>query len=321
MALDNWVPKRFAILSDRFVNQNGILIMGTIALSLMFLTNGAVSFLVVLYSINVFITFSLSQLGIVKYYWEVRHKVSNFAKKFTVGGVGLILTTFILISVITLKFHEGGWITLLLTGLLVTLALSIKKHYERTENLLKKLDEQILKSDESASEYSAAFLPTKSTEAKYDPDSKTAVLLVNGFNGLGLHTLGSVLKLFGCDFKNFVFVQVGTVDTGSFRDASEIEKLQINTKDELEKYVDLMRRQGYYAESIYSIGTDAAEEVDTVIAPKIQERFPKAVFFGGQIIFSDFSFMSRVLHNYTIFAIQRRLYRREIPFVILPIKV
>src|SRR3989338_6889005 len=58
MAIDRWVPKRFDLLSDRLVTQNGILIMGIASLILLFASNGSVGLLVVLYSINVFITFS-----------------------------------------------------------------------------------------------------------------------------------------------------------------------------------------------------------------------------------------------------------------------
>jgi hypothetical protein len=51
------------------------------------------------------------------------------------------------------------------------------------------------------------------------------------------------------------------------------------------------------------------------------QRFPNAIFFGGQLIFPHDSFMLRFLHNYTVFTLQKRLYREGIPFVILPIRV
>jgi hypothetical protein len=58
MSLDRWFPTRFSVLSDRLVIQNGILIMGGLALVIMLFTRGSVRLLVVLYSINVFITFA-----------------------------------------------------------------------------------------------------------------------------------------------------------------------------------------------------------------------------------------------------------------------
>ena len=82
MALDRWFPTRFAMLSDRLVNQNGILIMGVISLVMMILSGGSVRFLVVLYSINVFVTFSLSQLGMVRHWWNCRTAGGQMDKRF-----------------------------------------------------------------------------------------------------------------------------------------------------------------------------------------------------------------------------------------------
>src|ERR1700722_18278720 len=74
MAVDRWMPTRFATLSDRLVTQNGVILMGLAALGVVlatkfFATGSLVNTLVVLYSINVFITFSLSQLGMVRHWW------------------------------------------------------------------------------------------------------------------------------------------------------------------------------------------------------------------------------------------------------------
>src|SRR5450755_3656214 len=74
MAVDRWMPTRFATLSDRLVTQNGVLLMGGAAFVLLFFTRASVNMLVVLYSINVFITFSLSQLGMVRHWWIERRK-------------------------------------------------------------------------------------------------------------------------------------------------------------------------------------------------------------------------------------------------------
>jgi len=73
----------------------------------MLYSHGSVKFLVVLYSINVFITFCLSQLGMVRHWWVERHDDKKWSKKLVVNGIGLTLTTFILCSVVILKFNEG----------------------------------------------------------------------------------------------------------------------------------------------------------------------------------------------------------------------
>jgi hypothetical protein len=154
----------------------------------------------------------------------------------------------------------------------------------------------------------------------FDPESKTAVLVVNGFNGMGLHTLFGIIRLFGTTFKNFIFVEVGVVDTGNFKGVHEVKNLETNIKNDLKRYVDFMHKNGFYAESMSVVGVDVVEEVNQ-IAVGILKRFPNVVFFGGQLIFPKDSFILRFLHNYTVFALQKRLYRQGIPFVILPIRV
>jgi hypothetical protein len=152
------------------------------------------------------------------------------------------------------------------------------------------------------------------------PRAKTAVLLVNGFNGMGLHALFNIIRLFGTEFKNFVFVEVGVIDTGNFKGIHQIENLEAKVKNDIKRYVDLMQRNNYYAEGNSVVGVDVVEEIDKVSADIIK-RFPNAVFFGGQLIFAKDTFISKFLHNYTVFALQKRLYRQGIPFVILPIRV
>ena len=69
---------------------------------------------------------------------------------------------------------------------------------------------------------------------------RTAVLLVNGFNGLGLHTLLAVVRMFPKVYTNFVFVQVGVLDAGNFKGASEVENLREHSQKEVERYVTYM---------------------------------------------------------------------------------
>ncbi|OGR83227.1 MAG: amino acid transporter [Elusimicrobia bacterium RIFCSPLOWO2_01_FULL_54_10] len=316
MALDRWAPTRFAMLSDRFVSMNGIFIMGISAAILMILTGGSVRLLVVLYSINVFITFFLSQLGMVKHWLSQRKNVEKWKKRFLVSALGLILTAFILVSVTVLKFHEGGWVTLLVTGSLVGLSFFIKRHYNNTLQTLRRLEGLVV------STFGATFESNtpKDKRDTADPAAKTAVILVNGFNGLGLHTLFNVIRHFGDTFKNFVFIQVGIIDAGTFKGAAEVEKLEAQCKKDIDRYVDFMKRNGFYAEGHTSIAHDAVEEV-AEIAPKILKKFPHSIIFGGQLVFPDDTFLSRFLHNYTVFAMQRKFYHQGIPVVILPIRV
>jgi len=320
MALDRWFPTKFAMLSDRLVTQKGILLMGGAALITMVLTNGSVKYLVVLYSINVFITFFLSQLGMVRHWWQVRGKEDHWAKKLFINGVGMTLTLFILLTVTILKFFDGGWITLLLTGSLVTIAMLTQRHYRNTYKLLHRLDELVTVAEASCPINATSAPSEKELNVKYEPNDKTAILLVNGFNGLGLHTLFSIIRLFGGTFRNFVFIQVGTVDAGNFKGVEDVGLMKAKVRNDLDRYVNYMRCHGYYAAAYSSFGTDVVNEIAS-LTPQILERFPNAILFGGQLVFPSTTFMSGIFHNHTIFAVQRRFYSEGIPVVILPIRV
>ncbi|MFI4922943.1 MAG: APC family permease, partial [Burkholderiales bacterium] len=75
MAADSWVPRQFRQLSSRLVTQNGISLMGLAALAILIWTGGRVDLLVVLYSINVFLTFSMSILGLCVHWWRNRQSM------------------------------------------------------------------------------------------------------------------------------------------------------------------------------------------------------------------------------------------------------
>ncbi len=313
MALDRWLPNRFANLSDRLVTQNGILIMGLAALLTLVLAHGKVQLLVIFYSINVFITFFLSQLGMVRHWWNERAAGNSWFRKILVSGSGLFLTTFILISVVVIKFHEGGWITLFVTCALATVAIMIKRHYLDVAKLLHRLNSLV-----NAATISQGAAPKE--KPKYDTSGRTAVILVSGFNGLGLHTLFNVTRFFGKEFKNYIFVKIGVIDAGNFKGAAEVNNLEAEGRNDLARYVDFMQHQGFYAEGLFFMGVDVLQESDKVIEV-IADRFPRAVVFGGQLVFPNESIWTRWLHNDTAFTLQRKFYQQGIPFVVLPIRV
>ena len=108
---------------------------------------------------------------------------------------------------------------------------------------------------------------------------------------MGLHTLFNIMRLFGGVFKNFVFVQVGVIDVGNFKGTQEVGRLETQIKSDVDRYVKLMKKNGFYAEGISEISVDVIEEVMR-ITPRIMERFPGAMFFGGQLVFEKDSFIA-----------------------------
>jgi len=317
MAVDRWMPTRLATLSDRLVTQNGVLLMGAAAFTVVYFTAAAVNVMVVLYSINVFITFSLSQLGMVRHWWLVRDKEPKWRSKIFLNGLGLLLTGGILILLCVAKFDEGGWITLLVTGVLVGISFWVKNHYLHTQKKLHRLNELVAAALADDAMMSA---PVEKTPPPCDPNARTAVLLVNGFNGLGLHTLLAIVRMFPKVYNNFIFVQVGVLDAGNFKGAAEVENLREHSRREVERYVAYMSRRGFYAESQLALGTDIVAEAAT-LCDTIAQKYPQAQFFAGQLVFKDESLVTRWLHNHTVFELQRRLYHLGRAMLILPIMV
>ena len=322
MSLDRWLPGQFSLLSERLVIKNGIVLMGGAALVLMLVSRGSVNFLIVLYAINVFMTFCLSQAGMVRHWWKERGQVRAWKRKFLINGIGLLLTSFILISQVVLKFQTGGWITLLITGSLIAVAIMIKRFYFQTGRRLARLDH--LMSAAAESDVAAVAAESKGAKRKpaprFDPKGKTAVLLVSGFNGTGLHTLFSIQRIFAGSFRNWFFIQAGIIDADRFKGAENIEKLRSHVEEGLAKYVSFMKSEGYYAEGFAAVGTDISDEICD-LAQSIFRKHPNTVFFGGQIVFPEDSVLTRLLFNHTSFAVQRRLHQEGIPFLIMPVRV
>jgi K+ transporter len=224
--------------------------------------------------------------------------------------VGLILCLTILVITVYEKFEEGGWLTLLITSVFIAFCYLIRSHYVKVRNSVKRLEE-ILEDIPAAAPYN---------EQPVDPKEMTAVLLVSGFNGFGIHTLLSIVRSFPGLYKNYIFVQVAEIDSGSFKGVQEVEALKESVKHGLEKYVKVTRKHGFPADYRMDIATDVVEAA-TQLCGSIVREFPKATVFTGKLVFRHERFFNKFLHNETAFAIQRRLQWDGITTVILPIRV
>jgi amino acid transporter len=318
MASDNWLPRRFMLLSDRLVSQNGILIMGGAAFLFLYFSKGQVTWLVILYSINVFITFTFSQYGMVWHWIKARREEKKWFRKMMVNGIGLIMTSLILLTVIILKFKEGGWITLLITSMLGITAFLIKKHYDVVRKKLILIQKEVMHVIPEIIINLKKKHKIKVNHKNINGSRKTVVILVNGYNGLGLYSLFRIIDSFSPECQHIVFLQVGLVDSKSMKGHDQLDKLKENIILDLQKYKYVAEQMGLTASYCYSIGTDVVEEVEKMI-PDIASRYPGAIFIGGQLIFGGNTGISRLLHNYTIFAIQRKLYQHGMTTIVIPI--
>ncbi len=310
MAVDSYMPRRFAYLSDRLVTKYGVYFMGVMAFLMLYITGGSVQHLVIMYSINVFATFTLSQLGMCIHWLRDRGDVAGWERRFGVNGIGFLLTASILCVTLWIKFPEGGWLTLLITGSFAAVAFTIRRHYRMAQEYVRRLDE--LLTQIPSGEGREAEVPKRR-------DAPTAVILVSGYNGMGMHVFFSIVRLFPGLFRNFVFLSAGVLDSSRFKGAAEVANLRDDLETQLGKYVSFTNSRGYYAKGCCGVGTDAIEVIDK-LATEVAQEFPNVTFFAGKLLFREGDILTRILHNQTAFLAQKRLVFHGIPMFILPIR-
>jgi amino acid transporter len=309
MAYDSWVPHKFRYLSTRLVTQNGLYVMGLAAFAILLYTKGKVDLLVVLYSINVFLTFSLSLAGLCRY-WIKHRELKKWRRRLVLSGLGLVVTASILVVTVVEKFFEGGWVTILITAIVIVLCLIIRKHYVETKHKIKLVDEV----------FANQPLGPHEGEIAPDPEQPTAVFIVGSSKGGGLHALLWVQRMFPGHFKNFLFVNPRTVDAQAYGGDREMEKLRSEAQASLEFFVDFCNSHGLAAAGYLSFGTDAVAEL-VQVCENINREYPNAIFFTSKLIFENDNWFTRLLHNQAAQAIQRRLHFQGMQMVILPMRV
>jgi len=128
LARDGYMPHQMATFGDRLVFSNGIVILGVFACFLLILFHGDTHALIPLYAVGVFISFTLSQTGMVRR-WLTK-KGPHWRKNLIVNGVGAVTTGIATIILATTKFTHGAWIVFLLILILVWMFRSIRSHYK-----------------------------------------------------------------------------------------------------------------------------------------------------------------------------------------------
>lgn len=309
MAIDGWMPNRFRHLSTRLVIQNGIFLFGLAAIGILLWCKGSVSLLVVLYSINVFITFSLSLLGMCVYWIRHRRDSSRWFLHFIFSLFACLITTSILCITLVSKFQSGGWLTVVITCVLIFICLLIKRHYNRVNRKLKLIDIQLKQ---------PIVQPITPVSINYS--QPTAVILVGKSTGVAMHTLLNAIRMFPHHFKNFVFISAGIVDVESFVGQTELEHLREEVDTNLKYFVDYCNQFGMAAASYTTFGTDTVEEI-TKLAKEVSKKFANCIFFSSKIIFDNDSFITSLLHNETPLTIQHNLHMEGKELIILPMKI
>lgn len=135
MAKEGFVPRQLSMKGDRLSYSNGILLLSSVAAVLIILFKADVTSLIGLYAIGVFISFTLSQAGMLRKWLIIKGK--NWVPKAFINGLGALVTTVAVLIIAFTKFHQGAWIVIVLIPILILLMFKVKKHYENIRKQLK----------------------------------------------------------------------------------------------------------------------------------------------------------------------------------------
>lgn len=128
LARDRFLPRQLASLGDRLVFSNGIIGLSLVAAFLIYMFGGETSHLIPLYALGVFLSFTLSQAGMVAHH--LRDKEPRWIRSLIINAIGALTTFLVLLDIATTKFLHGAWMVVLMIPLLVAFFKRIRSHYE-----------------------------------------------------------------------------------------------------------------------------------------------------------------------------------------------
>jgi amino acid transporter len=133
LARDNFLPHQFAFRGDRLAFSIGIIFLAVLASLLLLIFNGNTNLLINLYAVGVFMSFTLSQGGMVLHWWRLRASHPGWQRSMAINGLGALTTLVVATIIAVTKFLEGAWIVVLLIPLLVLMFMAIHRHYTGVE--------------------------------------------------------------------------------------------------------------------------------------------------------------------------------------------
>jgi amino acid transporter len=128
LSRDRYAPRQFTTQGDRLVFSNGILVLGGLAALLIVLFRGETHALIPLYAVGVFISFTLSQAGMIRH-WLAEHG-AGWQWRLAINGTGAVVTGVVTVVIAATKFTHGAWIVVLLVPIMVVGFRAVYRHYE-----------------------------------------------------------------------------------------------------------------------------------------------------------------------------------------------
>ena len=141
LAVDGYMPRQFSYRGDRLAYSWGIILLSAVAAFLIWLFDGEVTALIPLYSVGVFVCFTLSQIGMVKHWRTV--KESGWQWRMGLNAFGALLTGVVLVVVVSVKFVDGAYLVVILIPVLVGLMLFVHRQYDASRRELRVRDDLV----------------------------------------------------------------------------------------------------------------------------------------------------------------------------------
>ena len=308
MAVDSWMPHQFRNLSSRLVTQNGLILMAVAAIVVLHITAGNVGVLVVLYSINVFLTFTLSLAGLVRYWWRHRSE-GKWIIRLLLSLIGFTVCGGILVITTVDKFTEGGWITFIITSIVIAVGYAIRRHYNAVASAVRR-----------AEEIHVAPHGHVGAKPRLMPDRPAAAFIIGRSRSGLIHASRTVLSLWPGFYKNFLVISASAVDVRSYGGDKALEELKEDRQKDMGFAVELARQNGMASKYYLGFGVDGVDET-VKQCRRARVEFPHVVFFASKLEFDHETWITGLLHNQIAFAIQRRLHAEGMQMVILPMHV
>ena len=148
LAQDNYLPRQLHNRGDRLAFSNGIVSLAFLAIVLVYIFEASVTALIQLYIVGVFISFTLSQLGMIRHWTRLLSTEEDptvrgqYTRRRIVNSIGFVMTGSVLVIVLATKFTRGAWIVCIAIPVLFIIMKAIQRHYEKVAIELTPLDDE-----------------------------------------------------------------------------------------------------------------------------------------------------------------------------------